>query len=104
MQQPTHWSERPGWPTMTAERDDAAATVASLADAVLSVYLDLFPIESSLFGLPGRDAALPDHSVPAEQSAHAELDRITDAALSVQTQPLSIDDAITAAVIIGQAA
>jgi uncharacterized protein (DUF885 family) len=83
---------------------ETRAMIASLADAVLSVHLDLFPVESSLLGLPGRDAVLPDHSVEAEQTARAELERLAADARRIDSSELDTDDAVTVAVVVGQSA
>jgi uncharacterized protein (DUF885 family) len=74
--------------------------ISALSDEWLEATLDGDPLESTLLGYPGRDAALADLSVEFEEHQAERLTSIRYRAEAIHPNTLDPEDQITRAVII----
>ncbi|MEJ2857161.1 MULTISPECIES: DUF885 domain-containing protein [unclassified Saccharothrix] len=74
-------------------------TTAALAEELLDLMSRLSPLGATVFGLPGYDHLLTDHTPEAEESARAKA---VDIATRARALPDS-DDPVTRAVVVQQA-
>ncbi|MBW4719168.1 DUF885 domain-containing protein [Saccharothrix obliqua] len=74
-------------------------TTAAIAEELLDLMSRLSPLGATVFGLPGYDHLLTDHSPEAEESARAAAVSIAERARALPAD----DDPVTRAVIVQQA-
>ena len=79
------------------------STANQLADDLLDVMLDVFPIGASLLGIPGRDDQLRDYSEAGDAAIRDRALAIAARAEALDPGGLSDDDRLTHGVVLQQA-
>lgn len=79
------------------------STANQLADDLLEVMLDVFPIGASLLGLPGRDDQMRDYSEAGDAAIRDRALAIAARARALDPAGLSDDDQLTLGVVVQQA-
>lgn len=79
------------------------STANQLADDLLEVMLDVFPIGASLLGIPGRDDQMRDYSEAGDAAIRDRALAIAARARALDPAGLSDDDQLTLGVVLQQA-
>ena len=80
------------------------ATVNQLADELVDVVLDRYPVAATVLGIPGRDDKLRDLSEAGEATIARRAAEVAARAEAIDPGGLSPQEAVTRAVILQQAA